>query len=158
MHIGIIYYSVTGTTEEFASRIANALIKDKHHVELINIKTDVKVTGPGQSFKILNEPDCSRFDLVLFGCPVWAFSACPVLIAAIKKSNGLSGKKVIPFVTMGFPFRFLGGTQALRQIEKDAKNKGADVMPGIVIPKLFHDFKSLMDKAVLEIIEIVKRP
>ncbi|MEO0123986.1 MAG: hypothetical protein ABIL69_08310 [candidate division WOR-3 bacterium] len=158
MHIGIIYYSVTGTTEEFASRIANGLIKEKHHVELISIKTDVKVTGPGQSFKILNEPDCSNFDFILFGCPVWAFSACPVLIEVIKKSEGLSGKKVIPFVTMGFPFRFLGGIQAIRQIEKTARGRGAEVLSGIVIPRLFHDFKALMDKAVIDIIEIVKKP
>lgn len=156
MHIGIIYYSVTGTTEEFASRIANGLIKEKHHVELIKIKTDVTVSGPGQSFKVLNELDCSKFDFILFGCPVWAFSTCPVLIETIKKSKGLSSKKVIPFVTMGFPFRFLGGTQAIRQIEKTARERGAEVLPGIIIPKLFHDFKSIMDRAVIDIMQIMK--
>uniref|UniRef100_A0A7C6EGV7 Flavodoxin-like domain-containing protein n=1 Tax=candidate division WOR-3 bacterium TaxID=2052148 RepID=A0A7C6EGV7_UNCW3 len=158
MHIGIIYYSVTGTTEEFASRIVNGLIKERHHVELVNIKTDVKVTGPGQGFKIMNATDCSNFDFIMFGCPVWAFSACPVIIEAIKKSSGLSGKKVMPFVTMGFPFRCLGGSRAVKQIEKTAREMGADVLPGIVIPKLFHDFKALMDKAVNDIIAIVKNP
>ncbi|MCX7995707.1 MAG: hypothetical protein N3A65_08075, partial [candidate division WOR-3 bacterium] len=145
MHVGIIYYSVTGTTEDFAGRIANGLIKERYNVELIKIKTDVNVTAPGQSFRILNLLDCSRFDFVLFGGPVWAFGACPVVLEAIKKSQGLAGKKFIPFVTMGLPFKFLGGTRALHEMGKVAKGSEASVLPGFIIPKLFHNYKADMD-------------
>ncbi|MEO0185603.1 MAG: flavodoxin domain-containing protein [candidate division WOR-3 bacterium] len=158
MHIGIIYYSLTGTTEEFANRIANGLIKEKHHVEVVKIKTNIEVKGPGQKFEIQNNPDCSRFDFILFGGPVWAFSACPVVLQFIKQSIGLTGKKIIPFVTMGFPFKSLGGNNAINQINKAAKTVGAEVISGVIIPKLFHDYKKLMDKAVLEIVSKIRNP
>lgn len=156
MNVILIYYSLTGTTEEFAGRIANGLIKEKNLVKLFKIETDVKVTEPRQDFKILNLPECSKFDLVLFGGPVWAFSACPVIIEAINKSGGLSGKKVIPFVTMGLPFKFMGGFRAINQMTKAATAMGASVLPGIIIPKLFHDFRKLMDKAVIDIIASIR--
>lgn len=158
MRIGVIYYSVTGTTEEFARRIYNGLIKEKHQVELIKIKTDKPITVPRQDFKITNELDFAGFDLVLFGGPVWAFSACPVIMEAIKKSKNLSDKKVVPFVTMGFPLKFLGGTQAIRKITRAVAEMGGDVLPGIIIPKLFHDFKALMDKSVRELISSIETP
>ncbi len=156
MHIGVIYYSVTGMTEEFASRIANGLIKEKHHVELIKIKTNIEVTGPGRKFNVLNAVDCSGFDFVLFGGPVWAFSACPVVLESIRISKGLSGKKFIPFATMGFPFIFLGGKHAIDQTGRVAKEMGAEVVQnGVVIPKLFHDYRKLMDRAVVGIIATI---
>ncbi|MGB9719999.1 MAG: flavodoxin family protein [bacterium] len=158
MRIGIIYYSVTGTTEELANRIANGLIKEKHHVEVVKIRPNINVTGPGQEFEIQNEPDCSKFDLILFGGPVWAFSACPVVLQFIKKSKGLAGKKIIPFVTMGFPFKSLGGKNAINQIGKTAKAFGAEVVSCIIIPKLFHDYRKLMDKEVLGVISKIKNP
>ncbi|MEO0107438.1 MAG: hypothetical protein ABIL46_08935, partial [candidate division WOR-3 bacterium] len=145
-----------GTTEEFASRLTNGLIKERYNVELIKIKTDVKVTGPHQSFKVLNPPDCSKFEYVLFGGPVWAFSACPVILEAIKNSSGLTNKKVIPFVTMGLPFKFLGGIQAINKINKTAQESGAIALSGFIITKLFHNFKANMDKSVNELISIVK--
>jgi len=156
MYIAIYYYSITGTTEEFASRIANALIKEKHHVEIVKIRTSVEVTGPGQKFKIINEPDFSKFDIVLWGGPVWAFSACPVIIECIKKSKGLSDKKVIPFVTMGLPFKSFGGNRAINQISKTTMDMGAKVLFATIIPKLFHNFKKLMDEEVIKIASMIK--
>ncbi|MEO0136584.1 MAG: hypothetical protein ABIL39_05075 [candidate division WOR-3 bacterium] len=156
MHIGIVYYSLTGTTEEFAGRIANSLIKERYNVEMIKIETDVRVTGPGQTFKVLNPPDCTKFDWVLFGGPVWAFRACPVTLEAIKNSRGLENKKVLLFVTMGFPFKILGGSQAINKMTRAAQEHGATVQAGFIITRLFHDFKADMDKAVEAIVKMIK--
>jgi CheY-like chemotaxis protein len=124
--------------------------------KLIKIKTNIEVTGPGRKFNVLNAVDCSRFDFVLFGGPVWAFSACPVVLESIRISKGLSGKKLIPFATMGFPFIFLGGKQAIDQTGRVAKEMGAEVVQnGVVIPKLFRDYKNLMDRAVVGIIATI---
>jgi flavodoxin len=156
MHIGIVYFSHTGFTEEFVNRIANGLIKERYHVEIIRLKTNIEVTGPFQGFKILEEPDCSKFDYVLFGGPVWAFSICPVVIEGIKISKGLSGKDVILFVTMGFPFKFMGGTRAINQMSEQVRKMGANVVSQIIIPRLFHDSNALMDKAINEIKGLLK--
>lgn len=156
MHIGIIYYSITGTTEEFARRIANKLMEANHHVSLVKLTTNVEVTGPGQRFEIKNPPDCSKFDFILLGGPVWAFSACSVILEFIKKSPGIRGKKMLPFVTMGFPFKFLGGNNAINQMKKTAEKMGAMVLPGIIVPKLFRDYYKLMDESASKIPILIK--
>ncbi len=156
MKIGVIYYSLTGTTEEFARRIENVLIKNGYNVKSVKIITDVEVTGPGQKFELKMDTDCSEFDVILFGGPVWAFSACPVVIEYIKTSKGLAGKKVIPFVTMGFPFSFMGGNRAINQIKKIAKDMKADIQPGVVMPKLFHKISKVMDEGALKILSTIR--
>ncbi len=156
MHISIFYYSVTGTTEEFARLIANALLKENHHVEITKLKTNPELTKPESKFEILNMPDCAKFDILIIGGPVWAFRACPVVLEFIRKSNGITGRKVIPFVTMGFPFKCLGGTNAIKQMGDTANRAGCDVQPGIIIPKLFHDFKRTMEQEALKIASSIK--
>ncbi len=156
MHIGVFYYSVTGTTEEFARLIANALLKENHHVEISKLMTNPELTKPESKFEILNIPDRTKFDILILGGPVWAFRACPVVLEFIRKSNGIAGKKFIPFVTMGFPFKFLGGTNAIKQMHNTAQKSGCDVQPGIIIPKLFHDFKRIMEQGALKIASSIK--
>lgn len=70
--------------------------------------------------------------------------------------KSIAGKKLIPFITMGLPFKFLGGNQALKQMIDTAKKFGYDVQPGIIIPKLFHDFKKMMEKEVVKIATSIK--
>ncbi len=155
MNIGIFYYSATGTTEQFAHTIADALIKEKNHVELVKIETNVKVTEPHQQFEILNHADCSKYDIILFGGPVWAFSACPVVICYIERSKGLSNKKIMPFATMGFPFRFLGGNRALKQMGKVIKRMNGNLLHGVTVQKLFHNLEEAMRKSATKVVSII---
>lgn len=155
-HIGIFYYSLTGTTEEFANVIAKALINEKNHIEIAKIKTNVEVTGPYQKFGILNLPDFSTYDFILIGGPVWAFSICPVVAEFIKKSKGLSNKKVIPFITMGFPLTFLGGNQSLKQMSKLIKENGGIALSGVVVTKLFHKINEMMEERAMQVVSIIR--
>ncbi|MGQ9465792.1 MAG: flavodoxin family protein [bacterium] len=155
-HIGIFYYSLTGTTEEFANVIAKALINEKNHIEIAKIKTNVKVTAPYQKFEILDLPDCSKYDFILIGGPVWAFSICPVVAEFIKKSKGLANKKVIPFITMGLPFSFFGGNQALKQMSRLIKENGGVALSGVVVMKLFHKINEMMEKKAMQVISMTK--
>jgi flavodoxin len=141
--IAIVVHSNTGTTRRFADRIAERLRTDGHTVELTQLETDVPVksgTVRGHKrFSIINLPDCAAYDAVFVGGPVWAFSASPVIYEAVKALKGLSGKRVVPFVTMGFPLRFMGGTQAIGLLSTTARQAGAEVLPGAIAPKMFHD-------------------
>ncbi|MBN1971767.1 MAG: hypothetical protein JW870_20570 [Candidatus Delongbacteria bacterium] len=119
----------------------------KHHVELVHLKTDpilkggsVRKTAP---FNFTNLPDIKDYDLILLGGPVWAFSASPIAIVALKKLGDLTGKKILPFVTMCLPFPWMGGKKAIAMMSSKAKELGATVLPGKIVPKLFHDFKSI---------------
>jgi hypothetical protein len=102
-------------------------------------------------FRILNMPDGNKYDALLFGGPVWGFSASPVILKCIKGMEGLKGKKVLPFITQGFPFAGLGGKRALGQMVKEAAGKGADVLPGRSAQKMFHDMEKMMRKAASEV-------
>ena len=97
-----------------------------------------------KDFKITNLPNGKEYDALLVGCPVWAFAASPVLAVAVKNLKNIKGKFVLPFVTMGFPFKGWGGNQAISSLEKTLGEAGAKVLPGIIIPKMFHNFKKLM--------------
>ncbi|GAB4112564.1 MAG: hypothetical protein Kow00103_02240 [Candidatus Caldatribacteriota bacterium] len=101
----IIVHSQSRTTLEFAQHIATQL-KEKHPTELIHLQTDPEIKSGSVRrifhFKITNLPEIKDYDLILLGGPVWGFSASPIVIAALEKMENLSGKKVLPFVTMGF--------------------------------------------------------
>lgn len=141
----IIVHSLSGTTLEFAKHIESQLKEKKHDIELIHLKTDPVIKGGSvrktAPFKFTNLPDINDYDLILLGGPVWAFSASPVVIAALEKLGNLSKKKFLPFVTMGFPFPAMGGKKAIALMSDKAGELGAMVLPGKIVPKLFHDFK-----------------
>ncbi|MDY6894451.1 MAG: hypothetical protein SVO01_03390 [Thermotogota bacterium] len=76
-----------------------------------------------------NLPDIKDYELILLGGPVWGFSASPIAIAALDKLGNLSEKKLLPFVTMGFPFPAMGGNRAISMMSDKAKELGATVLP-----------------------------
>lgn len=143
----IIVHSQSGTTLQFAEHISNQLKKKKHYVDLIHLKTDPEIKGGSvrhtTPFKIINLPDIKEYELIMLGGPVWAFSASPIVLAALEKLGDLSGKKILPFVTMGFPFPSMGGKKAIAMMSNKACELGATVLPGKIIPKLFHNFQKL---------------
>lgn len=151
MKIAIIVHSKTGTTRKFADRIDCKLREDGHTTKLIQIETDVPITSGSvrrcEKFAITNLPDITESDTVLLGGPVWGFSASPVIIECMNALGDFKGKKVIPFVTAGFPFKFMGAKQAIALMSRNAAAKNADIMPGAIIVKLFHDVEGDMDKA-----------
>ncbi len=161
MNIAIIVHSKTGTTRKFADLIADSLKKDGHSTNLLQIETDVPVESGSvrscKEFSVTNLPDIKTYDTLLFGGPVWGFSASPVIIACINALGDLTGKKVLPFVTMGFPFKFMGGKQAIALMGRNAADKKATVLPGVIIPKLFHDFEKDMEKAAISIVSTLKQ-
>jgi hypothetical protein len=150
MKVCIMFHSVTGSTRQFAERIAGALHKDGHTVDLHPLQTDVPVkTGSirqPMNFQLLNLPDVSGYDAVLAGAPVWGFSVAPVAYKALMELPGLAGKRFLPFITMGMFARGMGGTVSAKQLAKAAMKNGANVLPGAaIVPKMFHDYQVLMD-------------
>jgi flavodoxin len=151
MKIAIVYYSKTGTTKKFAEIIADALKSKKHSIDLIELKVTGLPKLKTEDAKIENIPDCSKYDLIMIGSPVWGFTATPVAITCLKRMTGIKGKRVVPFVTMGFPFVSMGGTQTASLMSKLAKEAGAIPMQGAIVTKLFHNYSELMKKGAVNI-------
>jgi flavodoxin len=156
MRIAVLFHSKTGTTRKFADIIAARLREKMHTVDVIEAVTDVPVkTGPSRqetNFRVTNLPDCAAYDAILVGGPVWGFAASPV-VAVCLQGLKLQGKKFIPFVTMGFPLPGMGGKQAMAFMSRVAAAAGAQVLPGKIVPKMFHRPAELMEKAAAEIAE-----
>jgi flavodoxin len=149
MRICTIVHSSTGTTLKFAKIINEKLQKEGHSVDLVELQTDVPVKAGSirqpMNFKITNLPDVSTYDTILVGGPVWAFSISTVAYKCITTFSDMKGKKFLPFVTMGFFLPGMGGTSALKTMSTVAKDLGADVIPGAVACKMFHNIDKMME-------------
>jgi menaquinone-dependent protoporphyrinogen IX oxidase len=159
MNIAIIIHSKTGITRKLGNLLADKLRKKGHLVDMIDLRTDPPVSSGSvkhhPEFSIVNPPDCKKYNAFLVGGPVWAFSASPVIYECIKSEfKGISGKRAIPFVTMGFPLESMGGKQAIDLMINALEEKGADVLPGKIVPGLFHNRDEVMEKVASEIVSL----
>lgn len=159
MKIHILVHSKTGNTRKFADAIQAMLAGSGHDVALTQLQTlkPAEGTKPGQldTITITNMPDIKDAQIILLGTPVWGFRSAPVIIAAIRQLGPLTGKRVVPFVTMGFPFKCLGGNKTLREIGLNAATRGASVLPGAVVRATKSKFDADLGEAVAKIKAIV---
>ncbi len=137
-------------------RLADALMQTGHTVNSVGLETEKPVikarAATTQDISFLDLPDAGDYDLVLLGGPVWAFGPSPVIMAAIAQIQGLLGKQALPFATMGFPFKCLGGNAALKSMSRELATKGAQVMPGKVCSHILRNLEREIELAVEEIV------
>ena len=133
MKIGIILHSKTGNTFNVARKIASKCSEKNFNADIFRLQAEGKLYPRSKDITIVDPPAIKTYDLLIFGGPVWAFTASPVITTYLQSISNCSGKKVLCFVTMGFPFTFLGGTQALNKMNKLLDNSGAKILPGEII-------------------------
>jgi hypothetical protein len=93
-------------------------------MERIEVVGDV---APGQPVQFKTLPDAEKYDALVFGSPVQAFSLCQAMVEYLKQVAPLQGKKVACLITQAFPFPWLGGNRAVRQMTGLCESKGATV-------------------------------
>ena len=109
MKTGIIYYSRTGNTKQAAETIEKKLKNKKIDVKLFEIK---HVKKPGffkagyaamrqKELPIIDvDFDLKKYDLLLFGSPIWAGKPAPFIKTFINKiGKTIRGKKTMVFLT-----------------------------------------------------------
>lgn len=127
MNIGIIVYSQTGNTYSVAQRLQERLLKNGHSVNLERVETvDEKQTDPSK-IRLKNLPEVGGHDALVFAGPVWAFSLSAVMSIYLRQLSTLGGKKIACFVTMAFPYAWLGGNRAIAKMKKICESKGGKV-------------------------------
>ncbi len=121
MKIGIIVYSQTGNTLSIAEKLRDNLIKDNHTVNIEKIEA---IRDPKQTniIKLTKAPDITNYDGIVLATFVEAFSLCPVMLEYLKQLKSLKGKKVTGFVTQFFPYSWMGGNHAIKQMKKCVTN------------------------------------
>jgi flavodoxin len=149
VNIGIIVHSDTGNTMSVADKLKARLTKAGHKVTVERVEPvgDAKPGTPGVGLK--TAPAVDKYDALIFGAPVNAFSLSPAMKAYLAQVGSLKGKKVACYVTKALRFHWTGGNRAIKQMKGAAEAKGGKVVgTGIVIWK-----ESLRQPTTSEVVE-----
>ncbi|PTQ84909.1 NADPH-dependent FMN reductase [Trichococcus patagoniensis] len=131
MEIGIIVHSLTGNTLSVAERLQERLTADGHEVEIERLQTigEEKINEAKiENVKLKIYPDPQANDLLIIAGPVRGASASAVLKHYFSEIGQLEGKPALLFVTQAFPFPWMGGNRALKQMAALCEEHGADVI------------------------------
>jgi NAD(P)H dehydrogenase (quinone) len=152
MKIGIIVYSQTGNTYNVAEKLKKRLLEMGHSVniekvtQMSNKPTDIK------NVQLVEKPDTDKYDVLIFGAPVWGFSLSSVMAAYLSQISSLQRKKVVCFITKSLPFSWTGGNRTINQMKKIIKAKNADVCGTKIIIQ-----KSIKNNKIEEAIESLSK-
>jgi flavodoxin len=133
MNIGIIVYSKTGNTYSVAQKLKEKFLKDGHDVKIEKVIPEGDVHPGSKNIQLKTAPDTVKYDLIVFGSPVQAFSLATVMDCYLKQTGSLRDKKIACYVTQYFPYPWLGGNRAVSQMKKICRSKNGTVsITGIV--------------------------
>ena len=104
----VAYYSWSGVTEKAAQKIASVAKGNTYRILPVKAYPSMyglcvakagmeKASGARPELKG-SLPDCSRYEKIAIGFPIWWFS-CPNIIHSFLEKVNLEGKKVYPFCT-----------------------------------------------------------
>ena len=104
----VVYYSWSGVTDKAAQKIASVAKGNTWRIQPVNAYPSMyglcvakagmeKASGARPEIKGIL-PDCSRYEKIAIGFPIWWFN-CPNIILSFLEKVNLEGKKVYPFCT-----------------------------------------------------------
>ena len=128
MRIGIIIHSKTDHTLSVAEKIKEKFILLNHEVNIEKIiatnDREIDIT----KFELTNSPKIDQYDFLIFASPVRAFNISPVISKYLSESSSLENKKIICFVTMSFPYKWMGGKNAISKMKNICGGKNGEVV------------------------------
>ncbi|MFH5835263.1 flavodoxin family protein [Proteiniclasticum sp. C24MP] len=136
MKTAIIIHSLTGNTLSVGSGIKSELLKKGMEAELVKIEPiggEDKNESDPKKIRFQEYARIDEYDYVILGCPVRGFSMSPVLKAYLTNAGDMKKTRVFVFVTHFFPFSFMGGRSAIRQLKNEVERKGGAVMDSAII-------------------------
>ena len=160
MKILVVFHSKTGNTRKFAKMISERLIAEGHHVDSHELETveplNPKASPTSMNFELRNAPDPKDYEVVIAGSPVWAFRSAPLILKYIKETQSIKGVKLLPFFTMGFPLKGMGGTGAVNQLLRFALPKGAIPLKASIITYMLSKPDLQMERETARISELLR--
>ena len=133
MNVGIIIYSQTGNTLSVAEKVLDALADAGHTVTIDPVVLVEPRSREHPEFALAKAPDPSPYDAVVLASYVEAFSLNPVMTRAMQEIGSLESKRVLGLITQAFPYRWMGGSRALKQMAKAAQAKGGEIQASAVV-------------------------
>ncbi|HUT86633.1 MAG TPA: flavodoxin [Candidatus Heimdallarchaeota archaeon] len=133
MKIGIIVYSQTGNTLSVVEKLKEKLAAEGHTVVLEQVTVAGGRKSGDRAFQLETRPDVASYDALVFGSAVEAFSLSQVLKSYLAGVDSLQGKQVACLVTQSFPYPWMGGNRAIRQMRRICESKGATVRGSAIV-------------------------
>jgi flavodoxin len=151
MKIGIFVHSQSGNTAKLGLAVTHALREKGLDVSIELLRPLGKIHPRVKHVQFRSLPEVEEYDIILFGGPIWAFSASPVIVSLLKQLETLKGKKAMCFTTSGFPTAFSGAKRALIRMSDLCEGLGAKVLPGVALFWGLYCGKKKLDMTVEEI-------
>lgn len=154
MKIGIVVHSYTGNTFEVAQKIQDKFLEEGKDVEIqrVSMMGGDKPRGKDIEFETL--PDLDKYDALIFGSPVHAFSLSIAMKTYLEQIQSLKDKKIALFVTKGNRFNWMGGNQAIKKMSKICQSKGGIILGTSIIvwnkqrdqkiSEMIHEFSGIL--------------
>lgn len=148
-------HSQSGNTAKLGLGVTHALREKGLDVSVELLRPVGKVHPRMHHVEFRTMPDPSEFDVVMFGGPVWAFSASPVLVSLLRQIPTLKGKKALCFTTSGFPTAISGAKRAIASLTAQCEGLGATALPGVALFWGFYCGKKRLDATVARICSLI---
>ncbi|MBN1857869.1 flavodoxin [Candidatus Bipolaricaulota bacterium] len=133
MKIGIVVYSQTGHTLSVAEELKRKLDEAGHSVSLEQVSVVGGRKQGDRAFELDVTPGLGSYEALVLGSAVEAFSLSPVLSRYLEQLDSLQEKRVACLVTQQFPYPWMGGNRAIRQMVKLCESKGASVCGAAIV-------------------------
>lgn len=135
MKIGIILHSQTGNTLQVGEKLLEKLRNDGHNVTLLRMQNrqNTDATKRQKEVNLDCMPEVAGYDALIFGGWVEAFQLCSGLTMYLNQLAKIETNNVSCFVTQHFPFRWMGGNNALAKMASILAIKGVKVRASGVV-------------------------
>lgn len=156
MKIGIIVHSQTNNTFSVAEKIQEKLEDIGHEVTIEKVIASNDRENDVRRIVLVTKPNIHNYEAIIFGAPVRGGGLSPILKAYLNGLDTIGGKDVGCFVTEYFPYPWMGGNRAIKQMISICNSKSAVITETCIInwsskkrnkqistfvekqPKLFH--------------------
>jgi flavodoxin len=151
MKIGIFVHSQSGNTAKLALAITHCLREKGHDVDVELLRPIGKINPGTRHVEFKKLPEVNEYDFLLFGSPIWAFNASPVIVSLLHQITSLKGKKALYFTTSGFPSFMSGCKRAHKKVKELLQDLTAEVIDGYALSWGIWCSKKRLDQAVADI-------
>ena len=117
----VIIYSKTGNTRAVALKLAHSMYAEVLEVKAVSDDPNILIP------ELVVKPSVEPYEHLVFASPVHGFSLSKIMEVYLKGLPDLTGKSVDLFVTHYFPFAWMGGNRALKQMKLIVESKNGVV-------------------------------
>jgi len=137
MNIGIFVNSKTGNTLSVAEKLQDRLAAMGHKVALEKVVAGNDGEMDPGKIVLSTPPSTQGYDMLVFAAPVNGARLALGMQAYLQSLPSLEGKLLAGFVTEAFPLPWMGGNQAIRDMEKLVQAKGGTLSATGVVNWMF---------------------